>query len=167
MPGIFVFVFLLILIRIKYSVKCLLSAEAIVYWFEKNMIKNASPQQKLNYFQYIVSSGRKEALRKTAYLPNRTCVGANLMYQIKVYIHPSHFWTRFQINSMHSTRKTPQKRTLKMSLRHLLVNLKNVRVLEPPMLCSIELSRQWQPLIFPPIQASDGSLRSVKHERRM
>ena len=54
----------------------------------------------------------------------------------------------------------------KISLRHLLVNLKNVRVLTPPMLFSIELWREWQPLIFPPIQASDGALRSVKHERR-
>ena len=34
------------------------------------------------------------------------------------------------------------------------------------MLFSIELWRQWQPLMFPPIQASDGALRSVKHERR-
>ena len=63
-----------------------------------------------------------------------------------------------------STRKTPQKRALKISLRHLLVNLKNVRVLAPTMF-SIELWRQWQPLMFPPIQAS-GGLRSVKHERR-
>ena len=66
---------------------------------------------------------------------------------------------------MHSsTRKTPQKKDVKISLH--LVNLKNVRVLAPPMLFNIELWRQWQPLIFPPIQASDGALRSVKHERR-
>ena len=90
------------------------------------------------------------------------------MYQIKAYIHSSHFWTRCQISSMHSsTRKTPQKKTLKISLRHLLVNLKNVWVLAQPMLCSMELSREWQPLIFPPIQASDGALRSVKHKRWM
>ena len=31
---------------------------------------------------------------------------------------------------------------------------------------SIELWRQRQPLMFPPIQAFDGALRSVKHERR-
>ena len=31
-------------------------------------------QQKLYYVQYIHSSGRKYALRKTAYLPNQTCV---------------------------------------------------------------------------------------------
>ena len=67
---------------------------------------------------------------------------------------------------MHSTRKTPQKRTLKLSLRHLLVNLKNVRVLVPTMLFGIELWRRWQPLIFPPIEASNGALRSTKHERR-
>ena len=53
----------------------------------------------------------------------------------------------------------------KISLRHLLVNLKNVRVLVPPMFFSIELWRQWQPLVFPTIQASDGALRSIKHER--
>ena len=34
------------------------------------------------------------------------------------------------------------------------------------MLFRIELWRQWQPLMFPPIQASGGALRSVKHERR-
>ena len=68
---------------------------------------------------------------------------------------------------MHSsTRNTSQKRTLKVSLRHLLINLKNVRVLAPPILFSIELWRQWQPLRFLPIQASDGALRCVKHERR-
>ena len=116
---------------------------------------------------YIFSSGRKHALRKKAYLPNRTCVGARLMYQIKAYIHPNLFSTRCQISSMHSsTRKTPQKRTLKISLRYLLVNLKNVRVLAPPMLFSIGRWRQCQPLVFPPIQASNGALRSVKHERR-
>ena len=51
-------------------------------------------------------------------------------------------------------------------IRHLSVNLKNVRVLAPPMLFGIEIWRQWQPLIFPPIQASNGALRSIKHERR-
>ena len=67
---------------------------------------------------------------------------------------------------MHSSaRKTPQKRTLNISLRHLLVNVKNVRVLAPPMLFSIGLWRQCQPVIFPPIQASNGALRSIKHER--
>ena len=65
-----------------------------------------------------------------------------------------------------STRKTPQQGTLKISLRHLLVNLKNLRALAPPMLFSIELWRPWQPLMFPPSQASDGALRSVKYERR-
>ena len=63
------------------------------------------------------------------------------------------------------TRKTPQKRTLKIPVRHLLVNLKDVRVLAPP-LFSIEIWRRCQPLMFPPIQVSNGALRSVKHERR-
>ena len=75
---------------------------------------------------------------------------------------------------MHSsTLKTPQKRALKVSPRHLFVTLKNVRVLAPPMmLFGIELWRQkklwrqWQPLIFPPIEASNGALRSLKHGRR-
>ena len=62
--------------------------------------------------------------------------------------------------------KNASEKKAKISLCHLLVNLKNVRVLTPPMLFSIELWREWQPLIFPPIQASDGALRSVKHERR-
>ena len=34
------------------------------------------------------------------------------------------------------------------------------------MLFGIELWPQLQPLMFLPIQASDGALRSVKHERR-
>ena len=34
------------------------------------------------------------------------------------------------------------------------------------MLFRIELWRQGRPLMFPPIPASDGALRSVKHERR-
>ena len=119
----FFFVCLLSLIRIKYCIKCLLSAEAILIRIKYDKyFSNAYFQQKLNYFQYIVSSGRKDALRKTAYLPHRTCVDASLVHQIKAYIHPSHFWTWCQISSMHSlTRKTPQKRTLKLSLRHLLV----------------------------------------------
>ena len=76
------------------------------------------------------------------------------------------FWYRCQISSMHSsTRKTAQKRTLKISLLHLLVNLNSVRVLSPPMLFGIELWRQRHPLTFSSIQASDGPLRSVKHER--
>ena len=59
----------------------------------------------------------------------------------------------------------------KIKLRHPLVNLKNVQVLAPPflprrMLFSVELWRQWQPPIIPPIQASYGALRSGKHERR-
>ena len=62
--------------------------------------------------------------------------------------------------------KTASEADAKNKLRNLLVNLKNVRVLAPPMLFGIELWRQWQPLIFPPIQASDGALRSVKYERR-
>ena len=35
------------------------------------------------------SSGRKHALRKTAHLPNRTCVAASLTIWIKGYIHPN------------------------------------------------------------------------------
>ena len=34
------------------------------------------------------------------------------------------------------------------------------------MLFSIELWRQWQPLMFPPIHPLNGALRCVNHERR-
>ena len=45
-------------------------------------------------------------LGKTAFLPNRTCVGASLMHYIQVYIHPDFFRTRCQISWMYSsTRK--------------------------------------------------------------
>ena len=36
----------------------------------------------------------------------------------------------------------------------------------PPTLFGIELWRQQQLLIFPPVKASNGALRSIKHERR-
>ena len=42
------------------------------------------------------------------------------------------------------------------------MNLKNVRVLARPMLFDIELRRQCQPLIFPPVQASNGAPPFVK-----
>ena len=87
-------------------------------------------------------------------------------YYIKAYIHPN-LLHRCPISSMHSsTQKTPQKSTLKLSLRHLLVNLKNIPVVAPPTSISIELWRQWQQLLFPPSQVSDGNLRSVRHDRR-
>ena len=97
--------------------------------------------------------------------PNLCCYKLNIL---DLRLHsPQSVLFRCQISSMHSsTRKTLQKRTLKRLLRHLLVNLKNVRVLAPPTLFRIKLWRQWQPLIFPLIQASDGALRSVKHECR-
>ena len=105
-------------------------------------------------------------LRKTAYLPNRTCVRKTYHLRLKHTFTPIFLYKR-QISSMHSsTRKTPQKITQKISLRHRWVNLKNVRVLAPPMLFSIGLWRQCQPFVFPPIQSSNGALRSVKHERR-
>ncbi|CAN0405943.1 unnamed protein product, partial [Laminaria digitata] len=62
----------------------------------------------------------------------------------------------------------PEKRSRSQrykSLRHLLVNLKHVRVLAPPTLFNIKLRRQCQPLILPPIQASIRAPRSVEHER--
>ena len=49
------------IIRIKYSIKCFF-------------------QPKLYYFQCIYPSGRNHALRKTAYLQNRTCVAASSTY---------------------------------------------------------------------------------------
>ena len=114
----------------------------------------------------VYSSGSEHAIRKTACLPNRTCVAASLTYYIQAYIHPN-FLHRCPISSTHSsTPKTPHKSTLKLSLRHLFVNRKNIPVVAPPKLISIELWRQWQQLLFPPSQVSDGNLRSVRHERR-
>ena len=59
----------------------------------------------------------------------------------------------------HANNLMPKKTSLGMGSEP------NVRALAPP-LFSIELGRQLQPLIFPPIQAPNGTLRSVKHERR-
>ena len=70
---------------------------------------------------------------------------------------------------MHSsTRKPPQKITQKYNsaIYNNIGQLKNVRVLAPPMLFGIEPWRQWQPLKFTPIQASNEALRSIQHERR-
>ena len=65
-----------------------------------------SSNYQVYHFQYIFSSGWKHALGKTAFLPNRTCVGASLMHYIQVYIHPDFFRTRCQISWMYSsTRK--------------------------------------------------------------
>ena len=74
--------------------------------------------------------------------PNLCCCNLNILDSS---LHtPQSLLFRCQISSMHSsTRKTPQKRTLKIPLRHLLVNLKKVRVLAAPTLFSIELWRQW------------------------
>ena len=72
-----------------------------------------------------------------------------------------------QLSSMHSsTRKTPQKKTPKISPRHLLVNLTNVRVLAPPMLLSIGIWRQWQPLmLFKPLTESPAVRKARAPQR--
>ena len=62
--------------------------------------------------------------------------------------------------------KTASEKNAKIITPPSIGQIENARVLAPPMLFGIELWRQWQPLIFPPIQASDGALRSVKDERR-
>ena len=127
-------------------------------------------QQKLSYFQYIYStSSRKHALRKTAYLRNRTylcCCKLDIRIRSKLTFTPIVFCTGARSVRCIQPEKRLRKGHLKISPRHLLVNLKNVQVVAPPTLFSIELWRKWQPLIFPPIEASDGALRSVKHERR-
>ena len=72
---------------------------------------------------------------------------------------------RCQISPMHySAGKTPQKRTLKISL-HLLVNLKSIRALAPPMFC-IEIGDNGNHLYPHRFQASYGALRSAKHGHR-
>ena len=119
-------------------------------------------QQKTYYFQYIYILA---SLTENGIPPEPNPYWCKLNILDSILHSPQSLLYRCQIRSMHSlTRRTPQKRTLKISLRHLLVNLKNVRVFAPLMF-SNELWRQWQPLIFPPIQASHGALRFVKHER--
>ena len=85
---------------------------------------------------------------------------------IDAYIHPNRFCQVPDQFDAFFNQKNASENNAKISLRHLLVNFKNVRVFAPPMLFSIELWRQWQPLIFPPIHTANGALRSVKHEHR-
>ena len=80
-------------------------------------------------------------------------------------MHPNRFvQVPDQFDAFIRPKKAKEKKA-KISLRHLLVNLKNVLVLAPPMLIT-GLWRQCQPLVVPRIQYFDGALRSVKHERR-
>ena len=95
-------------------------------------------------------------------LPKRTSVVTAVRLRRKLTFTAIFFVVLSDQFDVFSTRKMSQKRTLEISLRHLLVNLKSVRVLAPPMLFSIELRRQCQPLIIPPIQASRGAPRFVK-----
>ena len=107
------------------------------------------------------SSGTKHAFRKTAYLPNRTCVASSVTYYMKAYIHPNIFGQVSDQFDAFFNPKNASENNAKRYLRHILVNLKKVRVLAPPMSFSIELRRQCQPVIFQPIDASDGALRVV------
>ena len=67
---------------------------------------------------------------------------------------------------MHSTRKNASEKDAKKITPPFIGQLEKRTSFAPPMLFSIELWRQWQPLTFPPIRASDRALRSVEHERR-
>ena len=90
-----------------------------------------------------------------------------LMSYVKYYIHRYHF---IEMPDQFDSSFHPyilQKRTPKLSPRYFkLFNSKSVRVVAPPMSFNIELWRPRQPLIFPPIHAPNGGLRSVKHEHR-
>ena len=93
------------------------------------------------------------------------CMVSFISY-IEAYINPNILIrVSDQVDSFFHPKNASEKND-KNILRHLLVNFKNVRVLAPQMLCSIKLWGQWQPLMFPPIQASNEALRHVQHERR-
>ena len=63
-------------------------------------------------------------------------------------MHPNRFvQVPDQFDAFIRPKKAKEKKA-KISLRHLLVNLKNVRVLEPPMLFNIELRGKCQPLAY-------------------
>ena len=82
----------------------------------------------------------------------------SLISQIAAYIHPNLFVQMpDQFDAFLNPKNASEKKSKKKLLRHLLVNLKNVRVLAPPMLSSIGLWRQCQLLVFPPIQTSNGA----------
>ena len=112
--------------------------------FEENIPFLKKNPQKLYYIQYIYTLvvgntryGKRHITRTEPVLLQAQHIRSKLTFT------PILLFT-CQIGSMHSsTRKTPQKRTLKIPLRHLLVNLKKVRVLAAPTLFSIELWRQW------------------------
>ena len=84
----------------------------------------------------------------------------------KAYIHSNRFFTTARsLRRILQPEEGLRDERYKIARRHLLANLKNVRVLAPPMLFNIELRRQCQPIAYRPVQASNRALRSVKHER--
>ena len=71
----------------------------------------------ISIYSGVYFSGRKHALRKTAYLPNQTC-DSFVVYRRKNLCSRQSFWNHRRINSTHSsTRKTPQRRALQITLQ--------------------------------------------------
>ena len=92
--------------------------------------------------------------------PEANMCMVSLISYIKGYIHPILFVQAPDQFKAFFNPKNALEKKIKISFRHILVNLKNVRVLAPRMLFSIGFWRQCQPLAFPPIQASIGALFS-------
>ena len=146
------------------------SAQMLTYKFlnsSKSQCETLS-YQILSCCPVLQSSGKKHGLRKTAYLPNRTCVcWCKLSNTLDLSLRSPNIFCSgaSSVRRTFLTPKPPQKRTLKTTRRPLLINVTNVRVLAPQMF-SIELWRQWQSQKLRLIQASDGALRSVNEENR-
>ena len=98
-----------------------------------------------------------------AYLSNRTSVVIAVYLRRKVTFTAIFFvLLPDQFDAFNPKNISKSNNILYVSL-HLLVNLKNVRVLARPMLFNIELRGQCEPLTFPPIQTPNEAPRSVKH----
>ena len=82
--------------------------------------------------------------------------------KIIAHVHAAHGHTRRQFFGMYQL----ETRFARITLRHRLVSLKNVRVLAPRILFNIELRRQCRLQAYRPVQAPNGAPRSAKHERR-
>ena len=117
--------------------------------------------RKINISVYSIpgtySCGRTHALRKTSYCGK--CIWS---------LHAPHFFVRLPDHpDAGISSKTNVMPCIVYILRDLLINLKNVQVLAPPILDVIELWRQCQRLAYRRVQASNGTPLPVKHERHV
>ena len=104
---------------------------------------------------YIYSSGRKHTLRKTSCLLNQLV--KHLGHVFEDSFHSQKFGTTAnQFDAFFNPKNASEANSIDNTppSTKVLIKLKNVQVLAPPMLLNSELRRRRQPLAFRPVQAS-------------